>query len=450
MKQLSIYLLPLAVFCGVLGMIASTINEKTQRDFNLQHIGVEGLVERHTFALEGSKVPELLPLGDTFHFSGHTYAIKQPGQFVIGAAAYTVLHAFGQTYLRSYVDTAAQVTFYTSGVLTALLAVALYYVTVRLMKSQLYSVLVALASTLGTLMLPYAGVAHHDVQATALLGIGWSLVVLTPSKKWSWIRLLIAGFLIGFSLFVSMLPIVICICIGLFIVLTRALREVLVCIVGMSIGVIPVFLFNLFVFGSVTAFPNTISGTTDTTPFFSVTNISQKLEFYLLSPVHSLFLFMPFLVLACIGLLFFERKYRSYALFIFSAFALHLLYISSIETVGHAQYGPRYLLPIMPFLSLGLVGLYRVRGKLPYLLRLVLDGLLALSTAASIVICTVGALGGVMYQTIWIHPFPGYWNQVVTNTISKRPLSMIGVSFLLTALILGLIYLIRESKLKKP
>ena len=67
--------------------------------FNLQQIGVEAMVERHQFYLEGSTAPQLWPQGDVFLFAGHKYAAKQPGQFMAGAAVYWVLRAFGLRWL---------------------------------------------------------------------------------------------------------------------------------------------------------------------------------------------------------------------------------------------------------------------------------------------------------------------------------------------------------------
>src|SRR3989442_121833 len=63
----------------------AAINSDNLVKFNLQQIGVEAIVERHQFYLEGSEVPELQPLGDVFLYQGHKYAAKQPCQFIAGA-----------------------------------------------------------------------------------------------------------------------------------------------------------------------------------------------------------------------------------------------------------------------------------------------------------------------------------------------------------------------------
>ncbi len=418
----------IVLFLFVLGCVAFTINEKNQSDFNLQQIGVESLVSRHTFALEGSSVPQLQPLGDTFHFQGHVYAIKQPGQFVLGAMVYSLLDFVGITYERAYGETASLVTLLTSGVLLAAIAVALYLVSQKVTHSHSYSSVIALMGSLGTLLFPYAGVAHHDVQATALIFISWTILFYIHKRKdvgvWAWV---VAGLLLGFSLFISMLPLVVVLSICIGVLIQRDRHTLLPFVVGTALGVLPVFGFNAVLFGGPLAFPNSISGTTDTTSFLSASNMFEKLDFYLFSPTNSLFLFAPILLLACIGFFFLKREQRSIVTTTMLVSFGHLLYISSIETVGHAQYGPRYLLPVLPFLALGLIGLYSA----PRFLRF----LAVLAGAISILIMTMGALGGVMYQTLWIHPFPQYLESFLNGTMPENPLRYLGVILIVGSIV---------------
>src|ERR1700704_5512838 len=59
----------------------SAINSNNLLDFNLQQIGVEAMVERGHFYLEGSTSPYLQTKGDVFEYNGHKYAAKQHGEF---------------------------------------------------------------------------------------------------------------------------------------------------------------------------------------------------------------------------------------------------------------------------------------------------------------------------------------------------------------------------------
>src|SRR5438128_2182012 len=116
--------------CGVV------LNSRNQSSFNLQHAGIEAMVERRHFYLEGSSTPRLQmrayldnagrPFGDVFMYRGHQYAAKQPGQFMSGAFVYFLLHLFGLSYLNHYLLTSALVSFFTTSLVTAAAAVAVF------------------------------------------------------------------------------------------------------------------------------------------------------------------------------------------------------------------------------------------------------------------------------------------------------------------------------------
>lgn len=445
-RRLSI---PMVIFLTVLGAVAFTINEKTLRDFNLQQIGVESVAERSTFALEGSTVPELQPLGDTFSFQNHVYAIKQPGQFVLGAFVLKLLSFVRTSYHTSYVFTAALVTLGSSGVLLAALAVSIYSVAKRMTASQDWAMWIAFVTTLGTTLFPYAGVAHHDSQATALVFLAWMFAWKSRDSKHWGVALTVSGWLIGLSLFVSMLPIAICAVIGLWIWITFKKRQAIVWSISAFVGALPVFVFNFLVFKSPFAFPNTISGTTDTTPFLSLVNLTEKLSFYLVSPSTSLFLFVPLFLIAIVSVWFLRKKQRSVSWLIVTLVCAHVLYVCSIATVGHAQYGPRYLLPIVPFLGLALAGAATLHSKLPALGRYVLIGVLVIASLISVVINTLGAFGGVMYQTIWIYPVPAYLSALLSGENSDRPLATWGPVLMVIAGLWAIVYLTFDTRSKK-
>ncbi len=103
--------------------------------FNLQQAGIEAMVERRQFSLEGSSTPQLQikvyyngdsPFGDTFMYNGRQYAAKQPGQFMIGAVVYFFLRLLGLAYVNHYTLTSALVTFFTSSLVQAAAAVAVF------------------------------------------------------------------------------------------------------------------------------------------------------------------------------------------------------------------------------------------------------------------------------------------------------------------------------------
>ena len=86
---------------------------------------------------------------------------------------------------------------------------------------------------------------------------------------------------------------------------------------------------------------------------FRVTNVLPALGGFLFSGQHSVFLHFPLLVFALAGWPMFFKKHKLDALAA-AVFAFALLLVSSmfINWRGESSYGPRYLLPILPIVSL--------------------------------------------------------------------------------------------------
>src|SRR5438128_1941765 len=95
---------------------------RTQRNYNLQQMGVDAIVQYHTFTL-GHNPYQLLrpaPGNDTFWYKDNILAAKQPGQFAIGAISYSVIRSLGISYESDYDLAAALVTWFSAGLVSAL------------------------------------------------------------------------------------------------------------------------------------------------------------------------------------------------------------------------------------------------------------------------------------------------------------------------------------------
>jgi hypothetical protein len=366
------------LFWIVYGM---TTNVRNGREYNLQQMGVDAIVVHHTFAVGLSHLPILQPRGDVFSYGGRILAAKQPGQFVWGAIPYFVLHAIGITYEWNYDLSSSLVTWFSAGLFAA---VALALLDRMMGRFWGFSGRACLLSTIATgfasYWFAYAGVAHHDVLAASLL-VG-ALYAIERRLAFA------AGTLLGLVIFTSMLPALIVAVVGIYVLAAFPLRTALWCGAGFLVGLLPLFAYNGYYFGSPFVPANVAGNFSDTfwSPGWSLA--TNHLNAYFGTSGISLWKFAPAEVLAFAGLFLLPLRLRS---LLVAAVAVHLVYLISIPTLGGCEFGPRYLLPLLPLLAPGLAAVFDFRPRVrPWIGILVIYGF---------VVSTVGALAGTMYCT---------------------------------------------------
>ena len=373
------------------------INSDNLKAFGLQQLGVEAIGERGHFYLEGSKSAQLQPAGDTFSHGGHIYAAKQPGQFMAGAIAYFFLHKLGLNYVKHYLLTAALVTFLTTSALTALAAVVVFRIARDLgsePSSIRWPLITALIFGLATTVLPYSGIAHHDAIATAYLVLAAYLVLHLwranlPPRASAWAAGG-AGLLLGLTVTTSMLPFLMVLVVGAFFISLGKWTLLPPFVAGAIAGLAPLLVYDGINFGDPFLLPNVAGKYSDTYFHLEWSNFSDKLRFYARFST----LYVPVFWLGLAGLICLWRKHpRESELFLALILVLSF-YILNIDSVGTCNYGPRYLLPAMPFAAIGIIGFQHVRLK-P--LRFALSGLVIAVSLYSIFVNVVGAMHGAMY-----------------------------------------------------
>src|SRR5215475_7446705 len=126
------------------------INSSNLEEFGVQQSGVEAIVERHQFHVDG--LTSWPVKGDVFGYNGHTFSNKQPGQAMAGAVVYAVLRLFGLSYAKNRLLSAALVTFFTASLLTAVAGVVVYRLAWEFdnRESKSWAVVSALVFALGT------------------------------------------------------------------------------------------------------------------------------------------------------------------------------------------------------------------------------------------------------------------------------------------------------------
>ena len=424
------------LFLSVWFAYGLTINSGNLTAFGLQQAGVEAYVERHHFYLEGSRVEQLKvqPVVDAFLYNGHIYPAKQPGQFMAGAVAYAPLHLLGLSYSNHYLLTAALVTFLTASLLVALGALAVFRCVLLLQPSNklFWPVMVTLVYAFATTVFPYSGIAWHDSLATSYLILSF-YVFLESTRARSERRrrtlMILGGLFLGLTITTSMLPFLLVVVLSVYYISSQPLRVFAFCVVGFLIGLLPLLLYNQICFGNPFLLPNVAGDYRDTFFHFSGENFVQKLRFYL----HMLTIYVPVFWAGVVGLALFPRWLRREQVAILLLLLASFVYILNIEATGTCQYGPRYLLPAMPFACLGLVGFGFLAPKwqrkiIPFVVLVAL---------VSFIINFIGALHGSMLCDFPHFAADLYVSQMLNGQLRAYPLApwllgpfMISIGFL--------------------
>lgn len=308
--------------------------------------------------------------------------------------------------------------------------------------------LIAFFLGFGTIIFPYSGVTHHDIYGTFFSFLSFYLLFYRYriSDKHHTILVALAGVSMGIALFCSMLQVPILAFIVIYLILNKKPKEIMIFAFFFLIGMLPTFIFNWTIFGNPFNFPNIVGSATDTIPGFSVENTFAKLRFYLISPSNAILFYSPIFIIALVGFFFFKKKYHHEKIAIPLVFFIQLIHLSMIQTVGHSQFGPRYLLPSMPFILLGLCGFFS-SNKLHKWVKSSIVALIFLFGFASIIINMTGSMIGVMYHSIDKHAAILYVNRILTGDLPIYPFFYFGL--FLVGFILVLVILNFSSKKKR-
>lgn len=378
----------------------AAINSANLLQFNLQHIGVEAIVERGHFFLEGSASERLQPLGDVFLYDGHKYAAKQPGQFMAGAVVYSALRVAGVSYEDDYLLASALVTFFTVSLVLAASAVAVFRISRELFaeRATLFWPLAAtLAYALSTTAFAYSGIAHHDALATAYLIIAFYFILRlsrgSATGRAAALASCCAGLLLGLTITTSMLVFFMaCIC-ALYFFSLRFWRLAPLFLCGALAGLTPLFIYDAVSFGNPFLLPNVAGAGMFADTFFHLDarNFGDKVVLY----SATLAAYVPIFALGLFGMSYFPRALKRDPAFVTLVAVIIVLaaYVFNIQTGGDCQFGPRYMLPAMPFACLGLAGYGYLASSRE---RRFAGVVVVVAGAVSFILNLVGAVGGAM------------------------------------------------------
>ena len=122
----------------------------------------------------------------------------------------------------------------------------------------------------------------------------------------------------------------------------------------------------------------------------NLSNSFEKVRLYLAE----ITLYVPIVWLGILGLLFFPRNLRREQVILVVLLMAQMFQVLNIESHGGCHYGPRFLLPAMPFLCVGLAGFDYLRSGIAKRLAM---ATVMLAGLVSIFISTLGAMYTAMY-----------------------------------------------------
>jgi len=222
----------------------------------------------------------------------------------------------------------------------------------------------------------------HALIATLLLEVTWRLVQARNNKH-SFRNVLVAGLLLGYGGVIEY-PVVFIVplsCLYLLVPFTKMklfklqdlkeqglasfiqllkedtiVKRFTACFVLGSVSVIaflPFFLYNMTAFGGITELAYSFSHWYDNIHFYNP--LQSGLDTLIISSFRGLLTFSPVILLSVWGLIIMYRKWPGESLFMITVAVFFVFfYAKNFDPTGGASFGPRYIIPSIPFLILPL------------------------------------------------------------------------------------------------
>jgi len=290
--------------------------------------------------------------GDKALRDGHWYTDKAPGLSLLAVPAYALVHAVraGAVVAGSYLGTVCAV-----ALPSALAALQLFALGRLIGLSAAWSAALTLAYALGTLALPYSTIFYGH-QLSAALGLSAFALV------WRRRAPMLAGLLLGLAVAVDYTSVVLVIAVMGYAVVKLRARGVLWLIAGGVPIALALGAYHAAAFGHPLALPYefVLQEHRRMGWFMGIAAPDPRVMGALLvGPYRGLFFGSPWLVAGIPGLAVLARRgFRAEAITCGGiAFAYLLLNAGLVDWHGGWAMGPRYLVPAIPFLAVGAMGL---------------------------------------------------------------------------------------------
>jgi hypothetical protein len=316
---------------------------------------VRAIVERHAVDI----TPVAANTGDIAIHDGKTYSNKGPGLALWVAPIYFVLYhlerKFGAaTEHYSKVNLNAQIlTFFASG-LPGVILVLLLFLHFRRQNATIgESLCLAGGFGAGSLIFPYAGVMMSHVFTACILFGTWQIISHRSANR---VHIAVAGLMAGMAVVVDSLSVAAAVIFLFYVVWRRSWQELLGFSAGAGVMAALFLTYNKLTFGSVFTSNQTLEGGFQTKGLlFGMLQVPdfERLYWLTVHPFRGLFYCCPVMLLALLSL---PRRWRFRAVPLETVIPLIIIGTYLFFNLcfngwaGGWGVGPRYLIPIFPFL----------------------------------------------------------------------------------------------------
>jgi len=321
------------------------------------------LLEKHEFSLPDD-------IGVTAHANitmndyGKRYMVYNPGQTVFFIPMYYFINIIFENSAEIYYKAAFLVSF-VNYFIQVLCVYLLFKLALAIGAQRKRAIIMALFFGVASYSFSFAQSTYeHHFEMLFILLSYYIVISHKPLKHYGLYAgiALSAGILFRNTAFIA-LP-------GLLLLLNNR-KDIFKMLLGVSLGVIVVMLYNYYRFTNPFEFGYTMAWVLahgeNIRSFWSIQRIPENFIGLLFSPGKGLFVYSPTLIISCIGFrkFYYHHKKLTISLAILSVCYL-LLFSANFDWHGSIwAFGPRYILPIVPLLYLPIIEL-RIR-KLFYL-----------------------------------------------------------------------------------